>query len=560
MTKEKIIYRPIEDKDNPYYMELTSEWSDFPKMVTDAIKSGFIPKDRDYNQIPSSKWTRGERMLAFVERECKVGEGALVGKPIHLLPFQRAFIRSVYDSPVRIARAILSIARKNGKTGIVAPLLLGHIIGPEAKKNSQTVSGAMTKDQASLLFVAMYKISQQNPEMVKRLKATMPSKQALGITTGVTYKALARDGASGQGLSPVVAVMDETGQVIGPTDAFFDAVVTAQGAHESPLLFVISTQSASDADLLSVIIDDAQRSGDAETVAHVYTADNDCDLMDERQWFKANPALGIFRNREDLRRQMERASRLPSSEPAARNLLLNQRVSLLKLAVAPAVWKKNSDPVIEELFRQGHPVHIGLDLSQRNDLTACVAAVRNPEDQRVHVLPFCFTPLEGLKDRAMSDRTPYDIWVKNEQMTALPGSHMDYDMLAIALKSVTAGMNIATVSFDRWRINDFKPRADAAGFATEATWQGVGQGFKDFGLRVDGLDSLLLQGKVCHGKHPLLNLGAANAIVVVDPTGSKKYDKSKSSQKIDPLVALAMAVYPLSDGNVETVDVATMIF
>ena len=554
------MYEPIKDKANPYYMKLTAEWSEFPALVLKAIKSGHIPKDRDYNVINPTKWTRAERMMAFIERECKVPEGKLTGSPMVLLPFQRAFVRAIYDNPAETARAILSVARKQGKTGLVAPLLLGHIIGPEAKKNSQTVSGAMTKEQAGLLFVALYKIATQNPEMMKRLKATMPSKQALGIATGVTYKALAREGSSAQGLSPVVAVLDETGQVIGPSDSFVDAVVTAQGAHESPLLFVISTQSASDSDLLSVMIDDAERSGDAETVAHVYTSTPDCELMDKMEWYQSNPALGVFRSESDLRRQMERAQRLPSAEPSARNLLLNQRVSLLTLAVAPAVWKKNADPVIEELFRQGHPVHLGLDLSQRNDLTACVAAVKDPQTEKVHVLPFCFTPMEGLKDRAHTDRTPYDVWVKDEKLTALPGSHMDYDMLAVALKNATAGMNIASVQFDRWRVNDFKPRAEAAGFATEANWIPVGQGFKDFGLRVDGLDSLLLQGKVCHGKHPLLNLGAANAIVVTDPTGSKKYDKSKSSQKIDPLVAMAMAVYPLSDGNVEAVNVDTMIF
>jgi phage terminase large subunit-like protein len=47
--------------------------------------------------------------------------------------------------------------------------------------------------------------------------------------------------------------------------------------------------------------------------------------------------------------------------------------------------------------------------------------------------------------------------------------------------------------------------------------------------------------------------------VVTDPSGNKKYDKSKSSQRIDTLVALAMSVYPLSDGNVEILDVDTMI-
>jgi len=32
----------------------------------------------------------------------------------------------------------------------------------------------------------------------------------------------------------------------------------------------------------------------------IYEAEKDCDLMDEKQWYKANPALSIFRKYEDL--------------------------------------------------------------------------------------------------------------------------------------------------------------------------------------------------------------------------------------------------------------------
>lgn len=539
-------------------MKLTKEWQDYPQWMHKAIKCGWIPQERDYNLIPISKWTRAEKLMAFIERECKVPEGAQVGQPIVLAAFQRLFIRAVYDNPNQTRRAILSIARKNGKTSLVAPLVLGHIIGPEAKKNSQTVSGAMTRGQAGILFDAMAKMINLNPNMTARADVVPSKKMITGITTGVTYRALARDGASSQGLSPVVGVIDEVGQIVGPTDSFVDAITTSQGAHEFPMLFAISTQAASDSDLLSIWIDDAQRSQDINTVCHVYEADKDCDLLDENQWRQSNPALGMFRSEKDLRTQLERAARMSTAEPGARNLLLNQRISLLTLAVSPSVWKANGSAINESLFLS-QPVHVGLDLSARNDLTACVLSCRDPDTGLVHVKPIVFTPLDNVEDRAQKDRTPYDQWVKQGLMIALPGTHMDYDMMAEALKLHTAGMTIATVQFDRWRIEDFKPRAEAHGFANEAEWISVGQGFKDFGKRVDGLDSLLLQEKICHGMHPLLNLGASNAIVSVDPTGAKKYDKSKSSQRIDTLVAMAMSVYPLSDGNVEILDIDTMI-
>ena len=115
------------------------------------------------------------------------------------------------------------------------------------------------------------------------------------------------------------------------------------------------------------------------------------------------------------------------------------------------------------------------------------------------------------------------------------------------------------MSFDRWRIDDFKIAAEKAGWAQDAEWIPVGQTFKDFSLRLDGLESLLLQKSLHHAAHPLLNMAAANAIVITDPAGNRKLAKDKSSQRIDPLVALAMATYLLSDANLEQADVDAMI-
>src|SRR3546814_5959189 len=75
--------------------------------------------------------TRGEKVIAFIEKYCVVPEGKLVGKPLKLEDFQKRFIREVYDNPKGTRRGILSIARKNGKSGLIAAMVLAHIVGPE---------------------------------------------------------------------------------------------------------------------------------------------------------------------------------------------------------------------------------------------------------------------------------------------------------------------------------------------------------------------------------------------------------------------------------------------
>jgi hypothetical protein len=42
----------------------------------------------------------------------------------------------------------------------------------------------------------------------------------------------------------------------------------------------------------------------------LFAADEDCALEDDAQWLKANPALGVFRDREDLVAAVRKAMRI----------------------------------------------------------------------------------------------------------------------------------------------------------------------------------------------------------------------------------------------------------
>ncbi|MEK9770592.1 MAG: terminase large subunit, partial [Betaproteobacteria bacterium] len=278
--------------------------------------------------------TRGEKVIAFIEAFCVIPEGNDVGKPIKLAPFQKKFITDIYDNKHGTRRAIMTIARKNGKSALIAALLLCHICGTEAKKNTQIVSGAMSRDQAALVFNLAAKMINLSPELNKVTRIIPSQKKIVGLAMNVEYRALAADSTTAHGLSPVLAIMDEVGQVQGASSPFIDAILTSQGAYQDALQIFISTQAPSDADFLSIMVDDAIRSGDKKTVCHVYEAQPDCELLDKKQWKKANPGLGLFRSETDLAEQLKQASRLPSMEASARNLLLNQRVALESLWLA----------------------------------------------------------------------------------------------------------------------------------------------------------------------------------------------------------------------------------
>jgi phage terminase large subunit-like protein len=78
---------------------------------------------------------RAKAVIAFIER-LTIPSGTGQGKPFKLEPFQKAFIRDIYEPHIGIRRAvrraILSMARKNGKTALIAAIVLAHLVGPEA--------------------------------------------------------------------------------------------------------------------------------------------------------------------------------------------------------------------------------------------------------------------------------------------------------------------------------------------------------------------------------------------------------------------------------------------
>lgn len=479
--------------------------------------------------------TRGEAVIAFIERYCLTPDGAQVGQPMVLADFQKRFILDVYDNPAGTRRAILSVSRKNGKTGLIAGLVLAHLVGPEAKLNSQMVSGAMSRDQAALVFNLASKMVQLSPKLSGIVRIVPSGKRLLGLPLNTEYKALAADGKTAHGLSPVLAILDEIGQVRGPQSDFVDAITTSQGAHAAPLLIVISTQAASDADLLSIWLDDARASSDPRIVCRLYSAPAGCDLADETAWRAANPALGLFRSEGDLREQMVQAKRMPSMENSARNLLLNQRVSTESPFVSPDVWKSCGAQPLP--FDDG-PVYCGLDLSARTDLTALVIIGRIRD--MWHVRPHFWTPEQGLTDRARRDRAPYDVWARQGLLHTTPGATVDYEHVAQDMAALLGDLDVQAVAYDRWRIDLLRKELDK--IDADLPLIEWGQGYKDMAPSLDALEAELLNGRLAHGMHPVLAMCAANAVVTKDPTGARKLDKSKATGRIDGMQALAMAM------------------
>lgn len=485
--------------------------------------------------MKKKKLSRGEKVCAFIEKYCLAPEGDHIGKPIKLEAFQRKFILEIYDNPVGTHSAYLSIARKNGKTALIASILLAHLCGPEAVQNSQIVSGAQSKEQAAVVFELARKMVEMSPILSKVVRIQPSGKRLIGVARNVLYRALAAEGKTAHGLSPILAILDEVGQVVGPVDKFVSAITSAQGAYTNPLLIAISTQAPTDADLFSTWIDAQKNAPDPRVVSHVYAAPDDCELDDRKAWAAANPALGVFRSLDDVAKQCKQAIDMPANEPEFRNLILNQRVEAVSPYVPRSVWEANGGAPGDAT---GRKVWAGLDLSSVNDLTALVAV-----DDSGGVHSSFWLPKHGLADKARKDKVPYDLWEKQGFLNTTPGKAIEYEYLAEYLRGFFDRHDVQAIGFDRYNMKFLTPWLIKAGFSEAELEKFIefGQGTASMTPALRELEVRLLNTQLRHGNHPVLNMCCANAKVIGD-SGARKFDKKNARGRIDGMVALAQAV------------------
>lgn len=484
--------------------------------------------------------TRGERNIQWVQRYCVVPEGKDIGKPVRLRDWQKRDIRKIYDNPAGTRLAIISFAKKNGKTSLASCLLLLHLCGPEAIPNSQLPSTAQSREQAAVLFGLAAKMVRMSPDLNSNLIIRDTAKQIFCPDLGTLYKALSAEASTAHGQSPIFAVHDELGQVRGPVSELFNAIENAMGAHEAPMSVIISTQAPTDGDLLSILIDDGLSGRDPTVVVSLYTADPDLDPFSDEAIKQANPAVGDFLNFKEVRKQAANAKAIPSQESLYRNYTLNQRVDRNTPFISRAIWQANGGEVTEDW--EGAEIWAGLDLASTSDLTAFVPIAHI--DDAWEVKPIFWLPAEGLREKSRSDRVPYDVWALDGLLRTTPGRAVEYEFVAREIFSFYQDHPRLHVAFDRWGMKHLRPWLLKAGFTeeqVEEVFVEFGQGFVSMSPALRDTEAALLSEKVRHANHPVLTMCASNAIVTMDPAGNRKLNKAKAAGRIDGLVALAMA-------------------
>ncbi len=507
-------------------------------------------------------------MIDFIER-LTIPSGSNEGEPFKLEVWQKKFIRDIYE-PHRagcrvVRRAILSMARKNGKTALIACIALAHLVGPERIPNGEIYSAANDRDQAAIIFKFAKQIVEREPELRAQIDIVTSTKTMIGRPTGSIYRAVSAEAGTKHGYMPSLVIYDELAQA--KSRDLYDVLDTSFGARNEPLFITISTQSNDPEHILSQLIDDGLNGEDPTIVCHLHAADEDCALDDQRQWRKANPALGVFRNYDDLAAAIDKAKRMPAEEPKVRNLLLNQRVSPISILISRSEWMACAGEVE---FEPGEEIYLALDLSNTLDLSALLmGSAADP----ARVQPFFWKPGELLQEQSFRDfgsgNFRYVEWREAGFIEVSAGRSIDKALIARKIAELCSRFRVRGLAYDRWRIEDLLRELDHIGLAAykdgDKGGDGLrlvpwGQGFRDMAPAIDALESAIIERKLVHPNNPVLNWNMANAVAVMDPAGGRKLDKEKARFRIDGAAALAMLAGLRSRDRVaKPVDIESLI-
>lgn len=515
----------------------------------------------------------------FFESVLKLSEGQFEGKNFDLHPSQAFIIGSLFgwkraDGTRRFRRAYIEMGKGNGKSPLAGGVgLLGLIADKEA--GAQVYAAAAKREQAGILFADAVKMVKQSPALAKRLQFSGGPGREFNIAhfaSGSFFRPVSRDtGKTGSGPRPYFVLVDEVHEL--PDRKIIEMLERGFKFRRQPLLLMI-TNSGSDRNSVAweehehavkvaaghtEAVNDPSFVGeplDDSTFSFVCALDLDDDPLTEPHcWIKANPLLGVTITEEYLAGVVAQGKSIPGQL----NGIL--RLHFCQWTDADTAWMTRAtlEPCIADFDIAEHadkPVFLGLDLSQNRDITALAAVVQTGQNE--HGKPTfdawieAWTPGDTISARELQDKMPYAVWARHGHIHAPEGESISFRHVAQTLAEYASKFDVQLVAYDRYAFRRFEEEVDELGVAlkfAEHPQGGMRKGKKlgdAEGLWMPGsvrlFEELLLEGRIRLKRNPVLISAIMSAVPEHDKWGNHWLAKTRSTNKIDAAVALAMAI------------------
>lgn len=521
----------------------------------------------------------GDRVYRFFETRLRLNGGQFEGKPFLLHASQAFKLGSLFgwkraDGSRRFRRAYIEEGKGNGKSPFAAGVGLYGMLADD-EPGAEIYPIAAHRDQAMILFRDAVKMVDQSPDLESRVtKSGGPGREynLAFLKTGSFMRPLSREaGKTGSGLRPHMGLADEVHE--HPNRDAMEMIERGFKFRRQPLLLMITNSGSDrksicweehehairvaagnhhakddDAAYLGEVVDDS-------TFSFVCGIDKDDDpLRDPSCWAKANPLLGSILTESYLAGVAQQALTMPGKANGIKRLHFCQWTDADTAWIDRAALEATLDDF--DTAELGDVLAVGLDLSGKNDLTAAafVAADGFTDDGKPKYAAWieAWTPLEGLQERADNDRTPYVQWVDKEFLRTTPGKRIDYAFIAKHLSDVDALHPIALLAYDNYQYDKFRVELDEVGMQVpQLSHPQAGRKRSktedgEPGLWMPGsissLEDLIIDGRLRLKRNPVLISACMSAITESDPLENKWFAKRKTTQRIDAVVALAMAI------------------
>lgn len=448
----------------------------------------------------------------------------------------------------RFKKAYWQVARKNAKSQSLALVGLYETIA-NGESASEVYCAATKRDQAKIVW----KEAELMVRKCKPLEDKVEIKygEIRHIKTNSFMKTLSKeDGQKGDGLNPQCGIIDE--YHAHDTTEFYDIITSGMAARKQPLLMIITTAGFDinkpcynvEYNYVSQILDPNNPVENDEYFVMINELDKDKegnlidDIRDEGCWIKANPILcsykeGVNYLRGELKAALDVPEKMRNFLTKNMNVWVNARehgyMDLNK-------WKICGTEKLPDL--KGCECYVGVDLSSKLDLTS-VGFVFPIEDGKYVVLSHSFMPEGRIQEKINTDKTPYDLWHSQGWITLTDGDVIDYRYIQdyIVAQAEKNGWIIKEICYDPYNATQFANEMADEGYEMVEIRQGV----KTLSEPTKNFRELVYSQKIIHDNNPVLTWAIGNAVTRQDHNGNIMLDKSKATQRIDPITAVINA-------------------
>lgn len=506
-------------------------------------------KDKDFF-LHEKKLKKIEELLMLL----KMPKGLSVGKPIGecLAGFQWFLIIAALcvvrrDNPKKrkYTNVILEIARKNGKTFIVAVLfILLFFFEPKFSRFfSVAPDGSLSRE----IKEAIQEIISYNADVFENDKSTAFFKikrdEIFFKLKNSKYVPLNYSNSRLDGKLPNVFLCDEVGAL--PNSYAFEAMRSGQLTILNKLGFLISTKYPtsenpfeSEVDLAKKMLDGKYR--DEETFALLYEPDNPKKWQtDKNVIYHANPlALTVEQIMQDLLKKRERAI----ESPAARENFLCKHCNIIYQGMGTESYIPIENVKmcrVDSVSFEGLNVYVGVDLSMTND-NCSVAILAVDEENRLYCDCYAFIPAGRIEEKSKYEHIDYHEFIRSGKCFACGDMTVDYAVIEKFVFDIEKkfGCTIAAIGYDR-----FNALSSAQKWDEKYTTVQIRQHSDTLHPPTKLLKEKIFEKEFFYVKNKLFEINFENARCTYDTNMNLYVNKKRSNGKVDMVVSTINAAY-----------------